>query len=284
MGAASYQLTQGSDGEPERAHAEEIGRALKRARTARRISLDQASGETYIKRQFLEALESNAPPEAFPAPVYGRAFLREYARYLGLDPDPMLAVWDPPRPSLDGEHLSEQFHPPEHDMRRRHVPRSVAMLAFGAALLSALFFLGRNEENSVGATGLRPSAPPSSAPASQPAAPAAPSPAAPAAPVVAQAIDLELRVEGEACWVRAVTDGVEQFGDTLPVGSVRALHAQRRIDLVLGNAGAARLTINGTPLDLAARSGEVRRFSILLQNGNIRLVPPQGPAAANASA
>ena len=39
---------------------------------------------------YLSALESGAPLSAFPAPVYARGFLREYARYLGLDPEPLV--------------------------------------------------------------------------------------------------------------------------------------------------------------------------------------------------
>src|SRR6266511_1843529 len=51
------------------------GRALRRARQRRHVTLED-------------------PVERFPAPVYARAFLREYGRYLSLDPDPLVEAFN----------------------------------------------------------------------------------------------------------------------------------------------------------------------------------------------
>jgi hypothetical protein len=53
--------------------------------------MDRASWDTRISVEYLHALEDGVPLQAFPAPVYARFFLREYAEYLGLDPDHMVA-------------------------------------------------------------------------------------------------------------------------------------------------------------------------------------------------
>lgn len=61
-----------------------LGETLRRARTARGITLEDAERVTRIPRKYLEALEL----ENFgilPAPVYARGFLRSYAAYLGLE-------------------------------------------------------------------------------------------------------------------------------------------------------------------------------------------------------
>ncbi len=71
-----------------------LGPVLREARTRRGIPLGQAARDTCISVTYLEALEANAPIHAFTAPVYARGFLREYARYLGLDAAPLLEQFE----------------------------------------------------------------------------------------------------------------------------------------------------------------------------------------------
>jgi cytoskeleton protein RodZ len=66
-----------------------IGQSLRDARTARNLSLEQAAQDTRISIRFLEALEEE-DFTALPAPVYVRGFLRSYANYLGIDPQPLV--------------------------------------------------------------------------------------------------------------------------------------------------------------------------------------------------
>jgi len=66
-----------------------LGETLRRARSTKGISLEDAERVTRIPRKYLEALEL----ENFgilPAPVYARGFLRSYASYLGLEPSDLL--------------------------------------------------------------------------------------------------------------------------------------------------------------------------------------------------
>jgi len=86
---------------------------LRRAREGRGEGLAQASEGTRISLTYLEALESDAPIEAYPSALYARFFLREYARYLGLDEEPLLEAFSrrhglpeeppPPGPSSEDE-------------------------------------------------------------------------------------------------------------------------------------------------------------------------------------
>ena len=70
------------------------GRALRRARQRKHVTIPEAAQATRISSRFLEALEREAPLEEFPAPVYARAFLREYASYLGLDSERLLHAFN----------------------------------------------------------------------------------------------------------------------------------------------------------------------------------------------
>lgn len=65
---------------------EELGRELKAVREEKGISLDEISRETKISRRHLEAIEAG-DFDKLPGPVYARAFLRHYAKAVGLDPE-----------------------------------------------------------------------------------------------------------------------------------------------------------------------------------------------------
>jgi hypothetical protein len=67
--------------------------ALRAAREGRGESLTEAAAATRISEEYLDALERDAPLGAFPAPVYARFFLRQYARHLGLDEPPLLEAF-----------------------------------------------------------------------------------------------------------------------------------------------------------------------------------------------
>jgi cytoskeletal protein RodZ len=69
---------------------ETIGQRLRREREARYLSLDKAAEETRIRRVFLQALE-NDDFSVMPSAAQGRGFLRNYAAYLDLDIDALIA-------------------------------------------------------------------------------------------------------------------------------------------------------------------------------------------------
>jgi cytoskeletal protein RodZ len=68
----------------------ELGKQLCEARESQGISLAQAEEVTRIRRAFLQALEEERFDD-LPADVYAKGFVRNYARYLGLDADALLA-------------------------------------------------------------------------------------------------------------------------------------------------------------------------------------------------
>ncbi|MCL4240214.1 MAG: helix-turn-helix domain-containing protein [Dehalococcoidia bacterium] len=66
-----------------------IGDTLRSTREHRGLSIEQVAQDTRISARFLEALEAEQFDE-LPAPVYVRGFLRSYANYLKVDPQPLL--------------------------------------------------------------------------------------------------------------------------------------------------------------------------------------------------
>lgn len=71
---------------------ERLADRLVAAREAKGVDLLRAERETKIRRQYLAAMERGAWEE-LPAGVYARGFLRNYAIFLGMDPDEVLGAW-----------------------------------------------------------------------------------------------------------------------------------------------------------------------------------------------
>ncbi len=116
---------------------EELGARLRAAREEQGLSLAEAEQATRIRRAFLEAIEEGRL-EDLPGDVYARGFTRNYAHYLGMDPDTLLeeheiAIHEPVRmPQI----LDEPLTPLGHRMFRW-----VLALFFVGLLGGGLWFL-----------------------------------------------------------------------------------------------------------------------------------------------
>ena len=108
-----------------------VGEILQTARGRKGVDLARAERDTKIRARHLMALESGDFDD-MPAPVYAKGFLRNYARYLELDPDEMLSRW---RREVDQPRSAEAVKmapPPQPITTPRHG------LKFTSGLLVAL--------------------------------------------------------------------------------------------------------------------------------------------------
>lgn len=236
-----------------------VGRRLREARVTRSLELDRAAQETRIHRKFLEALERDAPPEEFPAPMYARAFLREYARYLGLDPEPLVA-------SYRMNHLERErpLRPPVPIERTSAAWVGTTLALVSVVALLAIAVLAGPEEDR-----------PMPRLASPPASPS------PSPPTVAgertrerpRRVVLTIRVTERASWIQVIRDGDELLKKTLEPGTERTFRDRSRLDLVVGDAGAVRVTLNRKRIGPLGVDGQVFTGSAILRKGKPRLVP-----------
>lgn len=67
-----------------------LGAILREAREQRHLSVAEVATATRMKAQVVQALE-NEDFGRLAAPVYGRGFIKLYARHMGLDPEPLIA-------------------------------------------------------------------------------------------------------------------------------------------------------------------------------------------------
>ncbi|HEX6262967.1 MAG TPA: RodZ domain-containing protein [Actinomycetota bacterium] len=236
-----------------------VGARLKEARARRGVSVEDAALHTRIKPRFLRALEADAPPSAFRAPVYARAFLREYAGFLGLDPESLVADYA----SVHGIGDGQSIRLPRPVERRSH-KKLIATLLWIASLgaMGALVVVSaRSVERSI---------PPVTLPAetSPPAAEAA-------APAGGEnEIVLRLRVKDARTWIRVRVDGeLAEDGRRKP-GFVKTFRADRRIRLELANAGAVRLRLGGEPLGAPGAEGVTYRATFVLVDGEVQVRRP----------
>lgn len=65
---------------------EAFGPNLRRARLQRGIAIEQIAHTTHIAQDLLEALERNDFSE-WPSGIFARAYVRQYAQAVGVDPD-----------------------------------------------------------------------------------------------------------------------------------------------------------------------------------------------------
>lgn len=80
----------------------EIGARLKEAREEKNISLDSLQETTKIQKRYLVAIEEGNL-QVLPGKFYARAFIKEYANAVGLDPNELLEEYKEEVPKTEDE-------------------------------------------------------------------------------------------------------------------------------------------------------------------------------------
>jgi transcriptional regulator with XRE-family HTH domain len=260
------------------AHSElaSFGEELRREREIRGISLKEIADATKISKRFLEAIERN-DHKTLPAPVFTRGFVREYARYLGLNFEEIVNRYNFAAAGDDRiektPHLERLAHPevpppapkalPKRDIPPVYarVDRNVLLTVFIiAALVGVSWWAIKNKRASAE---VREAAPPPIT-FTQAAAPMpAPTVTETAAEPDGHTLRLTMEMIGDS-WVRLEADGKTVVNDELKRGDRRAFTAQDRFNIrTIGNAAGVILTLNDTRLPLLGDEGEVVRNRVL---------------------
>ena len=122
-----------------------LGEKLIKLRSQYRMSLLEISKATRIQAKYLQALESGDHRE-LPAEVYVRGFLRSYARYLGLQEDAFLKLYDKEK------HIRTHLGKVEPDKKREKIvlgnvwvvtPRTLILTIVAIVLLGTFGYLFR---------------------------------------------------------------------------------------------------------------------------------------------
>ncbi len=249
-----------------------FGSWLRQQREIRNITLREIADNTKIGLRYLEALEDDRF-EVLPAPIFAKGFLREYAKYVGLDPDEVvnfyLTAEQRHRAERGGDEVSGVLPlvPTAPTVAPDRGPPLGLFLVAAAAIAVLLLALGIFwvVRHTRGARAGQPQveATPASVAPLVPAAPA-PSPAVPQPPAVGPDTPLVVTLSFTAeCWVEAVLDGEKHVSELRVQGESMRIEAKDSVVLTLGNAGAVRGEVNGKPLRLAATPGQVVRDLVI---------------------
>jgi cytoskeleton protein RodZ len=110
---------------------DELGHILREARENKGLTLAQVQSEIRINSKFLHALEEGEY-HRLPTPVHVRGFLRNYARFLGLDPQPLLDRYE--------VRQKEKPAPPPIDIRQEDPSLSNAPIQHGTTFFDPVNF------------------------------------------------------------------------------------------------------------------------------------------------
>jgi helix-turn-helix protein len=222
-----------------------IGSALRKARLLRGKSIQEASRETRIRAEYLQALERERF-EALLGDVYVRGFLRSYSVYLGLDPDGILTVYTRQfgraRTGLvqRGEaavaspatrsHLPHAHLP---HLTRHHLtwPFLIGAAVLLLAMLGAVGWLSRSKTPTA----------------------AAPPQSGASIPVLPPHVTLAIQAKAPVVAMVRIDGGRTQRFE-LRTGEGRSFQGTSRIDVTLDHGGAAILTVNGHLLGVPGKS------------------------------
>lgn len=265
----------------------EIGQKLQAQRELLGLSLDDVERHTHLRRHHLEALESGKLA-ALPSPVQGRGMLKNYADFLGLDPDPvMLRFAEGLQAQLEVSQSRQATTRPPSTRQRLSLPRPIRRL-FSAELLIGLFFIiflaGFMLWGAIRIFGIRanqeisPTVPPIAAVLLAPATVTpSPPPATPTSPLAASVIEQEsenptqqvaagsdsgdvvqvyLAIR-QRTWIRILVDGKVEFEGRVLPGTAYQYAGEDSVEVLTGNGEAVQLFFNQQDLGPMGLFGQV---------------------------
>lgn len=238
-----------------------VGRQLAQARGTAGLSVDEVSARTRIRATVVRAIEADDYSPS-GGDIYARGHIRSIAAALGADSRPLIAQFDAERRPA-GPDVTEVF---ERDTsyairERRGGPNWTAVMA--VALVAVLGLIGfqvfrtSNDAPRQKTTVAQPSATPTTT--------VTPSPSAsPTETNIAQGprseVVLQVRVvPGRRAWVSISDPNGEVYQGILASGQTKTFRDKRQLQLLVGDAAAVELTVNGNDLGVLGGTGQVVR-------------------------
>lgn len=241
-----------------------LGEELKRRREARGITLNDISESTRIGTRFLKAIETDNY-SVVPGGIYLRAFIRSFAKEVGMNEDEAIALYQqqvagaapelPPKP--EGEKSKPSLIPFEEKPLRRPAPLSYArpternwstiIIAAGIILFVVLIVvtLVRQFNKASVESDAQPTANQPAPAAPQPEQPPAQTPEAPAPSVPeSNQITVQLAATTNENWVRYQVDGGELYQTILKPGQTLDVPpAQNEVKINFGDREGLKFKI-----------------------------------------
>ncbi|MDK2820542.1 MAG: hypothetical protein PWP31_507 [Clostridia bacterium] len=225
-----------------------VGEILREARQEKAISLREAEEATKIRLKYLEALE-NGEYDQIPGRVYAQGFLRNYAKYLGLNVSELINQFKeeyPPEEEKIIEELTTSVPAPSLKKSK------ILFIILGVFLILWSMNWLYNHYKPLEQTPLQSSVnEQTTRPQSQI---TTPPPASEIGEI--EGLEIELKLDGR-CWTNVVIDGKDNFSGILNAGESKVFKGDNEIYVKLGNAGAAKIIVNGKVQPSLGDYGEI---------------------------
>jgi len=252
----------------------QLGESLKEARQNKGVSLEKVAEETRIRKKYLQALEEE-DFSIIPSEVYIKGFLRNYAIYLGLDPEEIRALYKgkpvekgkPEWIGRAGQMAREETGPHAFPMdmsltQSRLLAFPFLVIALAVLAFSLLGLWAFRQYVSLPKTGpetqatttevhLRPTFTPTSVMTS-----VTPTLAGTPTPKVYTGVEVELVVL-ERAWLQVHVDGEKVFEGVFDEGTKITWNGKERVAVRCNNAGGVEVTLNGQKLGPLGKRGQV---------------------------
>ncbi|MEV0188789.1 helix-turn-helix domain-containing protein [Kitasatospora purpeofusca] len=252
------------------ADAPSIGRVLSAARIDAGLTVDQVSSATRVRVPIVHAIEEDDFGRC-GGDFYARGHIRAIAQLVRVDGEALVARYDSAHGgSPASKRPTELIESGPIKVPGRGRPNwTAAMVAAIVAVVGVIGFNLVSGKSGVGTTGSA-SAPlpsgsgtgsvaavaPAPTPTVQPPAPAPSAAAIAAAP--ADKVTVKLVAEKDTSWVSAVDGtGKSLFQNNIEEGQDQTFTDPKQIKLVIGNAGAVHVYVNGKDLGPAGKNGQV---------------------------
>jgi cytoskeletal protein RodZ len=276
-----------------------FGEELRREREIRGISQKEIADATKISKRFLDAIERN-DHKTLPAPVFTRGFVREYARYLGLNADEMVNRYN--FAAVGDDRIEQSAHlerlttpqappPPRKKAPPKGIPpayarvdRNVYILILVVVALAGVSYWAlkhrretrANEERLAAETKAAPAPAPVAAPPPAPTQTASTSTQSPAAVPAKLVLNLDVT---QTTWITLEADGERLINTKLRRGYHRTVEAKDGFRFkTIGNAAGVTITLNDVPVPSLGRDGQVLHDVVLDRAALQKLQTPSAPA------
>lgn len=232
-----------------------IGITLQNKRREKKISLKKASEDTKIRIKYLIALEEENY-DIFPADVYLKGFLRNYANYLGLSGDELIQIYEEQhphvkvKPDITLNRLGLKILRTDRIYKKIHI-RNVKLIFIGIIAIILIWLIPENffyysvitEEKESSDKDL----------------------------VSSEKQDGTLRLEANIkaiTWIRVVADGVIVEEKNFYPGEIGFWKARNNFKVRIGNVWGLDLRLNGKLVDIISPS-KAAVLDLTLDKGDI---------------
>ncbi|WP_405619890.1 helix-turn-helix domain-containing protein [Streptomyces sp. NBC_00076] len=248
-----------------------IGRVLQQARIAAGLTVDDVSSATRVRLPIVHAIEAD---DFGPCggDVYARGHIRTLAKAVRLDPGPLLAQFDADHGGRPAPTPAAPLFEAERIRPERRGPNWTAAMV--AAIVAVVGFVGFTAvkggdddggKNTQVADGVKPSTSKNTSPTPKNDKPEGSKPDASDSAIAAAPQDkvtVQVSAADGKSWISAKDhNGRLLFDGLLKQGESKTFQDSDKVNLVLGDAGAIQLYVNGKKIENDFQPGAVERLT-----------------------